>query len=185
LDEALSENRRAQELEPLSVVLHHHAAWFLWLARRNDEAIEECRKAVELDPNFGFAYIWSGLAYEQKSMCEESIAKLQTAYDLMAGDPFFAAALAHACAAAGRRDEAEKLLRELEQRSFERYVEPYAMAIVYAGLGEPDRVFEWLEKAHEDHSFWQDILVKCDPRFDPLHPDPRFQDLLRRMRLDR
>ena len=108
LDEALAHNRRALELEPLSVVLHHHAGWLLWFSHRNDEAIEECRKAQELDPGFAWACLWSGLAHEQKSSHEESIAALRKASELMGEDPGFAASLAHACAAAGRYEEAEQ-----------------------------------------------------------------------------
>ena len=185
LDEGLAHMRRAQELEPLSVVLHHHAAWILWLARRDDDALEECRKAHELDPSFPLPYMWSGLAYEQKSMHEESIGALRKGCELWGGNPICVGSLAHACAAAGRRDETQQLLRQLEERSQQRYVEPYAMALIHAALGEVDHVFEWLERAYEDRSIWLTTLVKCDPRLDPLRSDPRFRDLLRRMRLDR
>ena len=77
------------------------------------------------------------------------------------------------------------MLRELEERSQHRYGEPYAMALIYAGLGEANHVFEWLERAYEDLSLWLTCLLKCDPRLDPLRPDARFRDLLHRMRLDR
>ncbi len=184
LDEALVHIRRAQELEPLSVVLHHHAAWLLWLGRRHEATIEECRKAHELDPNFPQSYMWTGLAYEQMSRYEESLAALRTGTELWKRMPICLGSLAHACAASGRHDEARELLRELEERAQERYVEPYAMALIHAGLGETDRVFEWLGEASKDLSLWLTLLVKCDPRLDALRSDARFRDLLRGMRLD-
>jgi adenylate cyclase len=184
LDEGLVHIRRAQELEPLSVVLHHHAAWILWLARRYDDVIEECRKALELDPRFYWAHGWTGLAYEQKAMYEESIAALKTACELTGGIPILIGSLAHACAAAGYLDETQKLLDQLEERSQQRYVEPYARALVYAGLGEADHVFEWLDRSSDDASIWLTFLVKCDPRLNPFRSDPRFRNLLRRMGLE-
>jgi TolB-like protein len=185
LDEALAHNRRAQELEPLSVVLHHHAAWLSWLARRYDEAIEQSRRTLELDASFGFAYWWMALALEQKSRCEDAIAAFRTASQLTGGFVQAQAALAHALAISGRRDEAEDLLRQIERPSPPRYVDPYAAAIAYVALGEQDRAFNSLEKAFEDVVTWLTLFVKCDPRLDPVRSDPRFVDLLRRMRLDR
>ncbi len=183
MEEAIAETRRAQQLEPLSLVLHHHAAWLLWLARRYDDAIAECRKALEMDPNFYLLHFWLGLSLEQQSRHEEAVAALRKAYELAQANPLQAGSLGHALAAAGRRDEAEKVWRELEAQSKTGYVEPYAMALIHAGLGATDRVFEWLEKAYDDISGWLTLCAKGDPRFDHLRPDPRFQDLLRRMGL--
>jgi eukaryotic-like serine/threonine-protein kinase len=184
MDEALAHNRRALELEPLSVVLHHHGAWLSWLAHRYDDAIELSRKTLELDAGFGWAYLWSGLALEQKDRSEDAVAALRKASELIGGFVEARAALAHALAISDRRDEAENLLAEIEHPSTPRYVDAYAVAVVYAALGDLDRTFTWLEKAFEEVATWLTICVKCDPRFDPLRADPRFQGLLRRMRLD-
>jgi tetratricopeptide (TPR) repeat protein len=81
-DEALEQNRLAQDLEPLSVVLHHHAAWLMFLARRYDEAIEQGGKAIDLDSGFASGHFRSGLALEQQSRAEEAIAALRTAATL-------------------------------------------------------------------------------------------------------
>jgi tetratricopeptide (TPR) repeat protein len=185
LDEALAHNRRAQELEPLSVVLNHHEAWLLWLARRYDDTVEQSRKTLELDAGFGFGYFWSGLALEQKSRFEDAIASFRRAFELTGGFDQAQAALAHALAIVGRRDEAEDVLRQIEHPSPPRYVHSYARAIGYAALGEQDLAFNWLEKAFEEVETWLTVFVKCDPRLDPLRSDPRFVDLLRRMRLNR
>jgi TolB-like protein/Flp pilus assembly protein TadD len=183
-DEALAHNRLALELEPLSVVLHHHGAWLSWLGHRYDDAIELSRKTLELDAGFGWAYLWSGLALEQKNRFEDAVAALRKASELTGGFIQAPAALAHALALSGRRDEAENLLHEIEHPSTSRYVDAYAVAVVYMALGELDRTVWWLEKAFEEFATWLTIFVKRDPRFDPLRGDPRFQDLLRRMRLD-
>jgi eukaryotic-like serine/threonine-protein kinase len=185
MDEALAHNRRARELEPLSVVLHHHAAWLSWLARRYDDAIEFNRKALELDAGFGWTYLWSGLALEQKSNHEEAIAAFHKASELTGGLMAAQAALAHTLAKVGRRDEAEDLLHRIEGLSPTRHIEPYLAAIVYVALGEPEQAFSSLERAFEEVATFLTLFVKCDPRLDPLRSDPRFKDLLRRMRLDR
>ncbi len=91
-------------------------------------------------------------------------------------------ALGHAYAVSGRKHRAQNVLVELKQQSRRRYVAPYAIAVIYIGLGDKDQTFEWLEKAYRDHSPWLPWL-KVDPRFDSLHGDSRYQDLRRRMGL--
>ena len=87
-------------------MLHHHAAWLLLLARRQDESLEESGKAIELDSTFAFAHLWRGLAYEAKSMHEESIAAVRTTCELTGWQmPFCIGALVHTCATGGRHDE--------------------------------------------------------------------------------
>jgi hypothetical protein len=85
----------------------------------------------------------------------------------------------------GHRDEAEDLLSQIERPSPSRYVDPYAVAVVYVALGEPDRALSWLEKAFDEVATWLTLFVKCDPRLDSLRSDARFVALLRRMRLAR
>jgi TolB-like protein len=181
MGEALEHNRRALELEPLSVVLHHHAAWLSWLAHRYDDALELSRRTLELDENFGWAYLWSGLALEQKSRYKDAIAAFRKASELTGGFVQARAALARALALGERHDEGRDVLRDMEHPSTAGYVDPYAIAVVYAGLGDVDRTFEWLEQAFEERATWLTLFVKCDPRFDALRSDPRFGDLLRRM----
>ncbi len=91
--------------------------------------------------------------------------------------------LGHAYAVSGKRAEAQKVLAELKDLSKRRYVAPFDVALVYAGLGDKAQALEWLGKAYEDHSQWF-VWIKVDPRFDTLRGEPRFQDLLRRMGLE-
>jgi tetratricopeptide (TPR) repeat protein len=180
-DEAIAAIRRAQQLDPVSLVIHHHSAWLYLHARRYDEAIEQCSKALEMDPNYPLGYLWAGLAYTQKSMHEKALAFLQKAKEYLGGIPYMLAALGHACASAGRSTEAQALLDQLSVPALQVYVDPYHVALVYSGLGEFDRAFECLEKAYQDRSMWLAAWTSCDPRLDPLRPDSRFPDLLRRI----
>jgi tetratricopeptide (TPR) repeat protein len=91
--------------------------------------------------------------------------------------------LGHAYAAAGRRPEAQTVLDKLNLLSKQRYVSAGFRARIYAGLGEKDLAFEWLEKAYADRNINAGVGIKLDPVYDPLRSDPRFQDLLRRMNL--
>ena len=122
-------------------------------ARRYDDAVEQCRKALELDPNYSLGHFWLGLACSQKSMHNEALTSLKTARGLLGNIPYSIAGLAYAFARVGQRPEAEELLQEVA--AFQRYyVDPYNLAIIHAGLGECDRVFDDLEKAYRDRSMW-------------------------------
>ena len=131
-----------------------------------------------MDPSFRTAHHELGLVYEQIGLFEEAIAEFQTMETLGGGE--WNASLAQAYAVSGRRDHAGKILTELISFTDEEYIPPYEIAIVYAGLGEKDEVFKWLEKAYDERSSWL-LWLNVDPRLDSLHLDPRFQDLLRRM----
>jgi TolB-like protein len=183
MDEALEHNHRARQLDPLSIVLHHHAIWLLWLARRYDDAIEFGRKALELDPGFGWTYFWLGLALEQKSSHEEAIAAFRRASEWTGGMIQMQAALAHTLATVGRRDEAAELLHQIEHPSTPRYIDPYSAGLVHVAFGNRDQALNWLDKAVEETAAWLTMFGCCDPRLDPLRSDRRFTDLLRRMRL--
>jgi serine/threonine-protein kinase len=182
-DEALVEVKRAQELDPLSLIIRVDVGDTLYLARRYDQAIEQFRRTLELDPNFYRAHLDLGQAYLQKKMYEEAIAETQKASDLSGKSSWALASLGHIYAAAGRRSEAQKVLDELMQRAKQVYVPPYFIALVYTGLGEKDRAFEWLDKAHEEQGLWIGMGFPYDPMLDGLRGDPRFQDLTRRVGL--
>lgn len=180
--EALAEIQRAQELDPLSLVISMEVAWNLYMAREYDRAVEQSLKTLEMESDFSPAHYTLGLAYEQVARYEEAIAALQEARNTSGGNPVSLAALGHAYATAGRRREAMKTLNELRKISERSYVSPYWSAILYAGLGENAPAFEWLEKAYEERDVWL-VWLKAEPRFDSLRSDPQFEDLLRRVGL--
>jgi serine/threonine protein kinase/TolB-like protein/Flp pilus assembly protein TadD len=181
-DEAIAEIRRAQELDPLSLNINAVVGSHLYHARRYDEAIEQCLKTLELDPGFAQTYFFLGLAYEQKAMFGEAIAALKKATELSPNNPFMLSAVGHAYAVSGRRREAMEVLKQLHEMSRERYVLPHEIAVLHAGLGELDQAFVWLERAYEERA-WRLPYLRADPRFDGMHSDERFTDLVRRVGL--
>lgn len=179
-DEAIYEARRAEQLEPLSFISNSHLGWILYLAGRYDEAIEHCKRLLEVDPNFFPARRYLGLAYEQKGMNAQAIAQFEQGVKL-SGSPLMISLLGHAYAVSGRKPEARRILAELDQQK-RRYVSPYTIATIYAGLGEKDQAFKWLEKAFDDRDIWL-MNLKVDPVLNNLRLDKRFTDLLKRMGL--
>jgi len=160
--------------------------WGFYLARQYDQAIEQERKTLEMDPNFTLAHSVLGYAYLQKSMYKEGIAESEKELTISPSNANVLSGLGYAYAVAGRKAEAKRVLDQLNALSKQKYVPAEYRARIYAGLGEKDKAFEWLEKAYEDRSigtFPISYALRVDPIFDPLRADPRFQDLLRRMGL--
>ena len=185
-DEGLPYAIRARELD--SMPDRGEAAFPYFLARQYDKAIELYRKGLEKKDN-AHAHILLGEAYVAKGMPAEGVAEMQKGMVL---DATLAKTperwdryplLAYAYAVAGRRDEALKILDEQQRLAKQRYVSPYNFAIIYTGLGDKDRAFEWLTKCVEQRTL---IIfhLKSRPLFDPLRSDPRYRDLLRRMNLE-
>jgi serine/threonine-protein kinase len=181
-ERCLAEIKKAQEIDPLSLVLNTGMGWVHYFARQYDRAIEAARKTLELEKDFVFARDILGQAYEMKGMYEEAIAELETAAALSNRRTLSLRTLGHVYAISGRRAEAQQVLDELLARAGQKYVSPYDIAVVYNGLGETDCVFEWLEKAYEEHSGWL-VFLNVEPRFEGLRADTRFQALLKKVGL--
>ena len=179
-DEAIAEAKRAEELEPLSFISNSHLGWILYLAGRYDEAIEHCKRLLDVDPNFFPARRYLGLAYEQKGMYPQAISQFEQGVRL-SRSPLMISLLGHAYAVSGRKAEAQRVLAELDQQK-QRYVSPYTIATIYAGLGKKDEAFKWLEKAFEDRDIWL-MNLKVDPVLKSLRSEQQFAQLLRRIGL--
>jgi len=182
LDESMLYLKRAQELDPLSLELTADIGQAFYFSREFDRSIEQLQKTIEMNPNFAPAHTRLGMTYLKKGMYEEAITehKKATGIDERPGR---VARLGYAYAVAGRRDEAQKVIDDLkEQQSKGRYVSPFHFALIYMGLGDKDQAFVLLEKTCEERS---DMLwdIKLSPKFDSLRSDPRFDALLRRMKL--
>jgi len=183
--EATAELKQAQDLDPLSLIIG--VAWAITLlcgTRQYDQVIEKCQKVLEMDSNFSGALNVLGMVYREKAMYEEAIEAFQKAKAFDKGNTWITAGLGHAYAMSGKRSEAQKVLDELQQLSKRKYVPPDNIAMVYLGLSEKNLVFEYLEKAYEDHSVGLPWL-KADPIFDSLRSDPRFTALLKRIGLEK
>ena len=178
-EQAIAEAKQARELDPLSQLANYHVAWALIAARRYDEAIEQSQQALG---TFPAAHLWLGWAYLGKGRYTEAVSEFEERLSLSKDDAVTRAHLGYAYAAAGRRGKAEKVLADLNELFRQRQASPYYIAIIYAGLGEKEQAFGWLEKAYQERSRPLGGL-KVNPVWDNLRSDPRFADLLRRIGL--
>jgi TolB-like protein/DNA-binding winged helix-turn-helix (wHTH) protein/Flp pilus assembly protein TadD len=179
-DEAIAEMRKAENLDPLSLIINADLAELLVLAHFYDESIRQSRKAIEMDPNFALAHNQLAQAYLQKHMYDEAAAELQKAVQLSGRSPTCIANLARAYVASGNRSEAVQLLKELKKRASPGYSNASEIAMIYASFGDMEQAMNWLEKGYEER-FNPGVLLR--PGFDPLRSDSRFQNLLHRIGL--
>jgi serine/threonine protein kinase/Tfp pilus assembly protein PilF len=180
VDEAIVESARAMQLSPYSIVANSDYGQYLISAGQFPKALEQARKMLDLAPPTGHDLM--GLAYEQMGDLSRAIAEYQI--EVRDRNRFFVSLtdLAHAYAVAGDKPQALKLLAELQELSKRRIVDSFEFAIVYAGLGDKDRAFEFLDKGYDERPSNLESL-KFEPRMNPLRSDPRYQELLLRMGL--
>jgi TolB-like protein/DNA-binding winged helix-turn-helix (wHTH) protein/tetratricopeptide (TPR) repeat protein len=175
--EAIAEMRKAEHLDPLSLIISADMSEILLVAHLNDEAIEQTRRTIDMDPNFAIAHYELGQAFVQKRRYNEAIAEFQKAIELSGGSIPSTSNLAYAYAVSNKSTEAVKILNDLKSRPAPNASE---IALVYVGLGEKGQAMKWLDKAYEEH-FNPSILLR--PAFDSLRSDPRFQNLVHRIGL--
>jgi len=176
--EGLVEMRKAENLDPLSMIINSDLAEFLLLTHSYDESVKQSRKIVEMDADFAIGHKQLGDAYLLKQMDKEAVAELQKAVRLSGGSPICIADLARAYVASGKMNEAEKLLSDLEKSSNASFTNAPHIAMIYASMGDSEQAMHWLERAYEER-FNPSILLRAG--FDPLRSDPRFEDLMRRI----
>jgi TolB-like protein/DNA-binding winged helix-turn-helix (wHTH) protein/Tfp pilus assembly protein PilF len=176
-DEAIAEMRKAQSLDPLSLIINSDLAEILVIAHSYDESVQQSLKTIEMDPNFALAHNQLAEAYIQKHMYEKAIIELRKAVQLSGNSPTPIANLARAYALSGKRSEAAQLLNDLKKRSDPGNSSAPEIAMICAALGDNDQAMNWLEKAY-DARFNPGVLLR--PGFDPLRSDSRFRDLVRR-----
>jgi TolB-like protein/Tfp pilus assembly protein PilF len=172
----------AKDLDPLSVPIYTDQAYMLYYYGRTDEALKAVDAALAMNPKFPLAYFWLGRIYTSQGRYSEAEAALRHIGPLRTWTPAMAT-LGYLYAKAGRRPEAEAVLGEFEDLARQgRYRSSYAVAVVYAGLGERERLFQALDAAYLERSHWL-VWLKRDPRWDDVRTDPRFVALVRKVGL--
>jgi TolB-like protein/DNA-binding winged helix-turn-helix (wHTH) protein/Flp pilus assembly protein TadD len=180
--EALVEMAKSNELDlgPSSAISE---SGVYYQFRDYQGLLEASRRGVTSYPNEWIEHYYLGVGYEGTRKLLEAVSEYQKAVELSDGNLDASAALAHAFAGIGRIAEAEKILRDLKLKSKNEYVSPYVIATIYAGLGDKDGAFEFLEKAYQQRSLDLASHLKSDLRLDNLRSDPRYQELTRRVGL--
>ncbi len=182
LEEATAEMQRVLDLDPLSTMNLINSGWMYYERRMFDPAIELFRRAIELDPTHYMPHWMLGGAYHAQGKVEESLASLERAATLSSRVPWTLGYLALTYATTGRRDEARAILAELTARRRAGFITPMSFAICHMGLGELDEAFRCLEQCLDERDptlFWL-----REPTLTPLHADPRYSALLRKLNLE-
>ena len=179
--EAFGEAAKIRELSPawtfdVESAINYHL-------RDYKAMVDVGRRVVPSNPESWLGHLWLAVGYEGSGQRLEAIPEYQKAVELSQGDTDPTAGLAHAYATAGQRASAEKILRELLQKSKTSYISPYMVGTIYAGLGDKNKAFQFLEKAYQERSPDIPYFLKADLRIDNLRSDPRYADLLRRIGL--
>jgi eukaryotic-like serine/threonine-protein kinase len=180
-DESISEMRRAEELDPLSLIIGTNLADMLVFARRYDEAIAQYKRILVRNPNFEYAHLALGRAYGSSGKYSEAIVETRTALELNKGSST-KGYLGLWLARSGNRDEAVKLVSELKQEASRGYVQGYTFALIYIGLGDKEEALNWLEK-HMLSRAETANTYSVAPELDDLRSEPRFKEMLKRMNL--
>jgi len=181
-DEALMFAKQSQEANPRWLGAVTTAGNVHYFMRNPDLAIAEYRRALETEPNYGLANHFLGRAYLAKGMSAKAVEQLRHSDELLGHVPFSRGDLGYALAVAGRRDEAERMLSDLERKRSEGYFPAFPIAEIELGLGRTDAAMEWLERGVEERQIGY-YFPAVDPFYDPVQSHPRFRNVIRRLNL--
>jgi DNA-binding winged helix-turn-helix (wHTH) protein/Flp pilus assembly protein TadD len=179
--EALREITLARELDPLSLAINTDLGFHHYNTCQYDEASKQLQSVLSMNQDFAAAHLWLGRTYQQMGRFEDALAEFRAVENSVRDWPVAVAARGSVEAASGRSDRAEVVLADLKELATRRFVTAYGMALVYAGIGDSDGAFTWLDKAFAERSNWL-VWLRLDPRFDPLRSDSRFTELLDRIK---
>jgi adenylate cyclase len=179
LDEAIAKDKKAIELDPLNSFFQAALAYFLYHARRYDDAIVQIEKTLELDPTATLAHHLLGCCLLWKDDTAGAIAEFQRSKIMVTG-AWYQGLLGYAYALSGERRKAEQMLRELEEMAKRQYVNSTAFADIHLGLGEKEKALDWLAIAYENQesACW---YLKVNPIYDSVRNEPRFRALLKKI----
>jgi TolB-like protein/Tfp pilus assembly protein PilF/tRNA A-37 threonylcarbamoyl transferase component Bud32 len=183
LDEAVAASLRAVEMDPLSPYLQWRLGYNYCLKREWNQAIKQCRNALELDAQHWGAHILLGSCYFQIGEHDHAIRAMEAQAQVGGRSPVALGTLGWAYALTGRTGEASKLLAELQERAQKEYMSFWSFAVIYSGLGEIDNAFDWYEKALDEREPLM-LHFHVHPNYDALHTHPRYEELLRKMNLE-
>jgi tetratricopeptide (TPR) repeat protein len=179
-EEALAQHKMALDLDPISPGATHAVGRSLYFLGRYDESIDQYQKALTLESDSGLAHGGLGLVYLAKGIFPRAVTEMELSFRLMGQDAWHAGQLGYVYGMSGNTAAANKILSEFFNHA--RSPRALAIATVYIGLRDKDHAFEWLQKAVDQHDVF--LLLKSDPQYAGLSSDPRFADLLRRMKLN-
>jgi TolB-like protein/predicted Zn-dependent protease len=180
LPQAVEENTRLLELEPVSPLFNTNRAEIYYYARNYDAAITTAGRAIEQYPNYWLAHIWLGSAFREKKMYKEALGQFSQGRELSGDHPVMISLYGHALARSGDVAGARKALADLQRLAQTRYVSPLYFAAVYTGLGETSTALDWLDRAYTERTD-RLVYLGAEPMADPLRSDPRFAKLLARI----
>jgi TolB-like protein/DNA-binding winged helix-turn-helix (wHTH) protein/Tfp pilus assembly protein PilF len=178
--QALAEIKRAQELDPLSLIVNDVVGWIQYEARQYPQAIEQYRSTLEMDPNYVPALLDLGTAYLSTGEYPKAIAQFEKARSVGGESGVVFSALAQAHVLSGNKAEGLSILKRIETQSVPVFVSSFDVALVYAAMGQKNKAISLLEKAAEEHVGWI-IRIAVDPAFDTLREDPMFKALVKRV----
>src|SRR6266403_939624 len=180
-DEGIAETKKAQELDPLSLIINTTVGWQFYLSGRNDSAVEQLHKVLDIDPKFSPARRILEEVYAHMGKFKEAVAEREKALSL-SGGPELAASIEEDFTKSGYKGVLQSWLDGLTELSKHSYVSSYSIAESYMRMDQKQKAFEWLEKAYEEHDSGL-VSLAVEPMFENIRPDPRFKEILRRMKL--
>ena len=180
-DEALKEINRAVEMDPCSALALENAAFHYYLARRYEEALDYCARSLALVPDFAWTHLVAGMIHIQQGMLDKAVSGIEP---LRSFGFYSEGYLGCACGLSGREDRARQILLSLQALVETGERSAFSLALVHLGLGQHMEALEFLEHAQRERpAFILAAWAKADPIWDPVRPDPRFQDVVRKMNL--
>jgi DNA-binding winged helix-turn-helix (wHTH) protein/Tfp pilus assembly protein PilF len=179
--EAFREIQLARQRDPLSLSINSDLGFHHYYTGQYDEAVKQLKFVLEMNLNFPPAHLWLGRTFQELGKFDEAVAEFRQVEEVLRNWPVSIAARGFVAAAAGRTEEAWEILAELERLARRKFVTSYGIALVYAGLGQNDAAFTRLGKAFDERSHWL-VWLRLDPRWNALRADPRFAQLVDRMR---
>ncbi len=180
--ESAEEMKKAREVDPLSPIMHALSGRLMYQARKYDSALEHLRNALAINSELWVVHTFLGGVYERLGNFDQAKAEYQRAFELSGGNTETIAFRGHILAQMGRRSEAEEAIRVLQELAKQKYVPPYNIAMVYAGLDDAGAALDWLERAYDTRDVRLTFLA-VEPKWDAIRSHPRFQALLKRLAL--